>query len=69
VKDRKRNFEIIVHNKNRPIMKKVVQIFILLIEKDKNGSFQKKLESFYSKMPEQKYDFDDVFNDLYPELR
>ncbi|MCL2434881.1 MAG: DUF6035 family protein [Lentimicrobiaceae bacterium] len=50
-------------------MKKVVQIFILLIEKDKNGSFQKKLESFYSKMPEQKYDFDDVFNDLYPELR
>lgn len=39
-----------------------------LIELDKKGTFQKKVESFYSKMPKQKYDFDEVFKDLYPEL-
>lgn len=39
-----------------------------LIQLDKNGTFQKKVESFYSKMPKQKYDFDNVFNDLYPEI-
>lgn len=39
-----------------------------LIELDKKGTFQKKLESFYSEMPKQKYDFDEVFKDLYPEL-
>lgn len=39
-----------------------------LIELDKKGTFQKKIELFYSKMPKQKYDFDDVFKDLYPEL-
>lgn len=39
-----------------------------LIESDKKGTFQKKLEAFYSKMPQQKYDFDNVFYDLYPDL-
>jgi len=39
-----------------------------LIESDKKGTFQKKLETFYSKMPQQKYDFDNVFYDLYPDL-
>ena len=39
------------------------------IKLDKNGTFQKKLEAFYSKMPKQKYDFDEVFNDLYPEIK
>lgn len=39
-----------------------------LIQLDKNGTFQKKVEDFYSKMPKQKYDFDEVFNDLYPEI-
>ena len=39
-----------------------------LIQLDKNGTFQKKVEAFYSKMPQQKYDFDDVFKDLYREL-
>lgn len=40
----------------------------ILIQLDKNGTFQKKVEAFYSKMPQQKYDFDDVFKDLYREL-
>jgi hypothetical protein len=39
-----------------------------LIQLDKNGTFQKKVEKFYSQMPRQKYDFDRVFNDLYPEI-
>lgn len=39
-----------------------------LIQLDKNGTFQKKVEKFYSQMPRQKYDFDSVFNDLYPEI-
>lgn len=39
-----------------------------LIQLDKNGTFQKKVEKFYSTMPRQKYDFDKVFNDLYPEI-
>lgn len=39
-----------------------------LIQLDKNGTFQKKIELFYSKIPKQKYDFDEVFKDLYPEL-
>jgi competence CoiA-like predicted nuclease len=39
-----------------------------LIQVDKNGTFQKKVEKFYSQMPRQKYDFDRVFNDLYPEI-
>lgn len=39
-----------------------------LIQIDKNGTFQKKIELFYSKMPRQKYDFDEVFKDLYPEF-
>lgn len=39
-----------------------------LIQLDKKGTFQKKVEGFYSKMPKQKYDFDEVFNDLYPEI-
>lgn len=37
-----------------------------LIQLDKKGTFQKKVEQFYSKMPRQMYDFDEVFNDLYP---
>ena len=39
-----------------------------LIQLDKNGTFQKKVEKFYSNMPRQKYDFDKVFYDLYPEI-
>jgi competence CoiA-like predicted nuclease len=39
-----------------------------LIQLDKKGTFQKKVEAFYSKMSKQKYDFDEVFNDLYPEI-
>lgn len=39
-----------------------------LIQLDKNGTFQKKVEKFYSQMPRQKYDFDKVFYDLYPEI-
>lgn len=39
-----------------------------LIQLDTKGTFQKKVEQFYSKIPTQKYDFDEVFKDLYPEL-
>lgn len=39
-----------------------------LIQFDTKGTFRKKVEQFYSEMPKQKYDFDEVFNDLYPEL-
>lgn len=39
-----------------------------LIELDKNGTFQKKVEKFYSNMPKQKYNFDKVFCDLYQEI-
>lgn len=39
-----------------------------LIELDTKGTFQKKVGRFYSEIPTQKYDFDDVFKDLYPEL-
>ena len=39
-----------------------------LIQLDTKATFQKKVEQFYSEMPIQKYDFDEVFNDLYPEL-
>jgi hypothetical protein len=35
---------------------------------DSKGSFEKKLKEFYSKMPEQKYDFDRLFIELYPEI-
>jgi competence CoiA-like predicted nuclease len=39
-----------------------------LIHLDTKSTFQRKVEQFYSEMPAQKYDFDEVFNDLYPEL-
>lgn len=39
-----------------------------LIQLDKNGTFQKKVEKFYSNMPGQKFDFDKVFYDLYPDF-
>lgn len=39
-----------------------------LVDLDKKGTFQKKVQTFYSKMPKQKFDFDEVFQDLYPEL-
>lgn len=39
-----------------------------LIQLDTKNTFQRKVEQFYSEMPIQKYDFDEVFNDLYPEL-
>jgi len=39
-----------------------------LIQLDKNGTFQKKVEKFYYNMPRQKYDFNKVFYDLYPDF-
>jgi len=39
-----------------------------LIELDKKETFQRKVQTFYSKMPQQKFDFDEVFQELYPEL-
>lgn len=43
-------------------------IWDTLIQLDKKGTFQQKLQAFYLKMPPQKYDFDDVFRDLFPEV-
>lgn len=43
-------------------------VWDLIMESDKKGTFQKKLSALYSNMPQQNYDFDDVFRDLYPEL-
>lgn len=39
-----------------------------LIKLDKKASFQKKVQHFYTEMPVQKFDFDAVYYDLYPEL-
>ncbi|MEP5366128.1 MAG: DUF6035 family protein [Reichenbachiella sp.] len=39
-----------------------------IIPLDKKGTFQKKLEQFYSAIPPQHFDVDSVFEDLYPEL-
>lgn len=39
-----------------------------LISLDKKGTFQKKLEKFYSEQPLQNYDCDRLFRELYPEL-
>jgi len=47
---------------------KIFELWDKLIQLDKNGTFQKKVEKFYSQMPRQKYDFDKVFYDLYPEI-
>ena len=44
------------------------KIWDKLIAEDKKGTFQKKLQKFYSNMPEQKYDVDEIFQNLYPEL-
>ena len=39
-----------------------------LISLDKNGTFRKKLEKFYEEQPNQNYDCDRLFIELYPEL-
>ena len=44
------------------------KIWDKLIDEDKKETFRKKLQEFYSNMPEQEYDVDDIFQDLYPEL-
>lgn len=43
-------------------------VWDLVLESDKKGTFQKKLSTLYSNMPDQNYDFDEVFRDLYSEL-
>lgn len=40
-------------------------IWEMIISNDKNKVFQKKLENFYKIFPEQEYDFDELFRDLY----
>lgn len=39
-----------------------------LISIDKNGTFKRKIQEFYSNMPDQKYDFDPLFKALYQEV-
>lgn len=43
-------------------------VWDLIIESDKKGTFQKKLSALYANMPEQQYDFDELYRDLFPEL-
>jgi hypothetical protein len=43
-------------------------LFDKLIQLDKKGSFQKKLHQYYSKEIETNYSFDELFQELYPEL-
>jgi hypothetical protein len=40
----------------------------ILTKSDKKGTFVRKLKTFYSEKPQQKYDFGEVFKELYPEL-
>jgi competence CoiA-like predicted nuclease len=40
----------------------------ILTKTDRKGTFEKKVQAFYSEMPKQKYDIDEIFKDLYPEL-
>ena len=45
------------------------ELWNFLIEKDeKKKTFQKKLQDLYQNIPNQKYDFEEVFIELYPEL-
>lgn len=45
------------------------ELWDFLIEKDeKKKTFQKKLQDLYQNIPNQKYDFEEVFIELYPEL-
>ncbi|MEQ8423525.1 MAG: DUF6035 family protein, partial [Cyclobacteriaceae bacterium] len=39
-----------------------------LIQLDKKGTFQRKVQIFYSDMPKQLFDVDETIRDLYPEL-
>lgn len=44
------------------------ELWEILTKTDKKGSFEKKVQTFYKEMPNQKYDIDGIFKDLYPEL-
>lgn len=43
-------------------------LFEKLKEMDKKGSYQKKLDNFYSAFPQQDYSKDEIFKALYPEI-
>lgn len=47
---------------------KYYEIWDVLIASDKKGTFQKKIQEFYLTMPQQKFDFDELFRDLYPDI-
>jgi competence CoiA-like predicted nuclease len=40
----------------------------IIIQEDKKGTFNKKVNEFYQNIPTQKFDFDEVFRDLYWDL-
>lgn len=40
----------------------------IIKQADKKSTFEKKVMNYYVSMPEQNYDFDEVFKDLFPEL-
>jgi len=44
------------------------QIWELVEKADVKGKFKTKLQNYYSSMPEQNYELDDVINELYPEI-
>jgi competence CoiA-like predicted nuclease len=39
-----------------------------LLKLDKKGTFHKKINELYKEIPKQKFDFDEVFRDLYPDI-
>lgn len=43
-------------------------IWDMLTQSDKKGTFEKKVQEFYKKMPRQKFDFDRLFRDLFSDL-
>jgi len=43
-------------------------IWDMIIEKDHKGTFHKKLRLYYNTLPEQNYDCDELFRELYPEI-
>jgi hypothetical protein len=47
---------------------KAYGIWDILLQSDKKGTFHKKLKHFYTIYPQQLFDFDEVFNDLYPDI-
>jgi len=40
----------------------------IILQSDKKGTFDKKVNEFYKEIPKQMFDFDEIFQDLYPDI-